>query len=152
MGPFSLLTLKALGTDDDPDRQATESRPPRGMTLLQVQSLNNLRMGTIRPVRANILGLRRGVEGYGRNLYKVYFHPWRLRSILNAHHVCEEVARTEYGFDLLFVSHTPAGNRVEVLCPRCHRYWQWVEGAPNNLRTFDGRLCPACAGSEYVPT
>jgi len=147
MGPFSLLTLHALRTNEDSGHWATESRPPRGMTLLQVQSLSNLRMGTIRPVRANILALRRGVEGYGRSLYKVYFHPWRLRSILNAHHICEEVARTEYRFDLLFVSHTPAGKRVEVLCPMCHRYWTWTEGAPNNLRTPNGRRCPSCNDS-----
>lgn len=145
MGPISLLTIQILGPGEDPEPRETGHPPVQGMTLLQVQSLNNLQMGTIRPVRANVLGLRRGVRGTGRSLYKVYFHPWRLRSILNAHRLCEEVARKEYHFELLFVANRTDADRVEVLCPRCHQYWQWTEGAPNNLRIPIGRLCPTCA-------
>jgi hypothetical protein len=115
------------------------------MTLLQVQSLHHLGLGNIRPIEFNVLGLRRGIRGCGRSLFKVYFHPWRLRSILNAQRLCLEAARTRFDFDILFVQSEPDHDRVHVRCPACHAYWSWREGLPNDLRTAEGRRCAGCA-------
>ena len=145
MGPLSLVTLHALRPASDPVPQPAADPPPRGMTLLQVQSLNHLMMGNIRTVRNNVLGLRRGIQGYGRNLFKVHFHPWHMRSIVTARRMCLEVARTRYRFDLLFVERGPDQDIVNVLCPVCQAYWPWHEHLPNNLRATAGRLCPVCA-------
>ena len=114
------------------------------MTLLQIQSINNLGMGNIRSVQTNILSLRRGIRGYGRSLFKVHFHPWRMRSILNARRLCMEVARARFSFDLLFIERGPNQDIVQVRCPACNTYWPWQEGLPNDLRTNAGRHCPRC--------
>ena len=147
MGPLSLLALQCRKPADAAFSSPLRDTPTRGMTLLQIQSLNHLGMGNIRTLQTNILGLRRGIRGYGRSLFKVHFHPWRMRSILNAQRLCLEVARTRFGFDLLFVERGPDQDIVHVRCPVCHAYWPWRQGLPNDLRTTAGRRCPHCAAN-----
>jgi hypothetical protein len=144
LGPLSLLIFPSLHANAHAPEPTPSNLSTPGMTLLQVQSLNHLGIGNIRPVEFNVLSLRRGIRGYGRSLFKAYFHPWRLRSILNAQRLCLEAARTRFGFDLLFVERGPEQDRVHVRCPACHAYWPWHEGLPNDLRTATGRRCPRC--------
>ncbi len=144
MGPLSLLALQHFNPTVKTASSQGGNRPARGMTLLQIQSLNDLGMGNVRTVKANILSLRRGVRGYGRSLFKVHFHPWRMRSILMAQRLCLEVASNRFGFDLLFVERSVDHDLVHVRCPACHAYWPWREGLPNDLRTAAGRCCAHC--------
>jgi hypothetical protein len=145
VGPLSLFTFPSLHAGIQGLLAPPANPPTPGMTLLQVQSLNHLGMGNIRPAAFNVLSLRRGIRGYGHSLFKAYFHPWRLRSILSAQRLCLEAARTRFGFDLLFVERGPEQDQLHVRCPDCHAYWPWREGLPNDLRTAAGRRCPRCA-------
>ena len=114
------------------------------MTLFHVMALNNINKGSIRPLSYGVMGLRKGVSGYGGSLFKAKYRPGSLFSIKNARILCREEARTNSHFEVLFIDNSPYPDKVLVLCPVCDDYWAWEETIENDLSQEAGRLCPEC--------
>lgn len=150
MGPLSLYLLRHLY----PDQTAPDAvcRKPwhekQHMTLIQIQALNGLKKGNIRSAEYGVLSLQSGVYGGGENLFRANFRPGAGCSWHNASKLCQEVARTVFDFDLLFVQRHHRADAVRVLCPACRSYWTWQEMLKNDLRKPSGRLCARCSGEK----
>lgn len=147
MGPLFLFVLNRLFDEQgDPDEPASTGTRTGRFTLIQVKSLRGLNKGSIRIEDPGTLTLKKGIDGYGKPLHLTRYRPGVIKSWKNARAICQEVARTRYRFDLLFIDNHPAPERVRVLCPRCLTYWNWDESLSRNLGQEHGRLCPHCHG------
>jgi endogenous inhibitor of DNA gyrase (YacG/DUF329 family) len=106
-------------------------------------AMNHVTRASIRTLRDGVMGLRKGVTGYGATLFQARFRPG-LFYMKNAQMLCREAAREQH-FEILFIESMRGADQVHVLCPRCGEYWTWAENLENDLRQESGRLCPDCA-------
>lgn len=123
-------------------------RKRRGkMTLFHVMALNNVAKASIRTLGYGVMGLKKGVRGYGNTLFQAKFRPG-LFFMKNAQMLCREAARGLH-FDILFIEPVKGADQVNVLCPQCNEYWTWQDTLENDLAQESGRLCAECRASSF---